>query len=950
MEGKGMESGLSRSSEMEDGDGSSERSSGWIFQPNYSSRVVQDALEHMATIDLVDLCNEAKVEYCRATRDLRSCGRNVEFVLNSCGHASLCAECSQRCDVCPICRVPISKSGNRVRLRLYYECIEAGLISKRCDDRFRARDDDEKQLDADIQRLYSLFDVALKNNLVSLICHYVTDVCLDESAVSSDPVIAFLLDEVVVKDWCKRTFKSIISEIRAIYSLTVEEMNARLGSLLQVSAQLSGILNVLEILESSFKGAVSAKLEDLHHLQESILKSNQHMEIMMWCIRHQFLEKVKPRFTNYSSWRAHMSDRKSAATRRAMSSAIESSIQEGSLFIEDALLNLESEVYPFDLEEELGVPSLQKDDTSTIFRSRIDGFAGSYPFENLRIASDLLFLHGSSDLVVAKRATFLYYLFDRHWSMPNEHWRHIVDDFAATFGLGRHSLLESLTFYLLDDHSDEALKEACRLLPEVAGPSTHPKVAQVLLERQNPDAALMVLRWSGRDGGPELVSLTEAVIAVRVRVLSGLLTEAFLYQRMICSKVKENNSKHELHVDAMNDLNIEKGNWVEWLETLVTELCCLCLWSNFVDQIIDLPWNSDEEKYLHKCLLEYGMDDPTSTVGSLLVTFYLKRYRYVEAYQVDQILKNSEEDFISKNKVNEERMKSIRIKRTGLIDKCLELLPEIQRQQVKSGKILGTSPSENIEMETNSDTIKVPEAPSDSILFRPFSNFDNSDSSNKSTMPSSVLTPNPNFSTTKFSEHIHGPLSVRQEHLFANAGSVMKPQMSNSRNIQFDDTRTAVARRFSLSNTPLTRKGEKPLARPVMNGFFQDGQNEVKQNGFIFDELDNVSTTLSKTITSSSVILKNKFLGTPDRDSDSILSSKNVISIKLDKGLGSSLDEAMDISSSNGGQASPEDVNPNATGGLRWRTGESSEEEEVRNPLRTPLISRARRSRRFARV
>jgi E3 ubiquitin-protein ligase HOS1 len=34
----------------------------------------------------------------------------------------------------------------------------------------------------------------------------VTDVCMDESAVSSDPVIAFLLDEVVVKDWCKRTF------------------------------------------------------------------------------------------------------------------------------------------------------------------------------------------------------------------------------------------------------------------------------------------------------------------------------------------------------------------------------------------------------------------------------------------------------------------------------------------------------------------------------------------------------------------------------------------------------------------------------------------------------------------------------------------------------------------------------------------------------------------------
>lgn len=44
----------------------------------------------------------------------------------------------------------------------------------------------------------------------------VTDVCMDESAVSSDPVTAFLLDEVVVKDWCKRTFSNIVAELRGI--------------------------------------------------------------------------------------------------------------------------------------------------------------------------------------------------------------------------------------------------------------------------------------------------------------------------------------------------------------------------------------------------------------------------------------------------------------------------------------------------------------------------------------------------------------------------------------------------------------------------------------------------------------------------------------------------------------------------------------------------------------
>lgn len=39
---------------------------------------------------------------------------------------------------------------------------------------------------------------------------------MDEAAVSSDPVIAFLLDEVVVKDWVKRTFRSILAGLQEI--------------------------------------------------------------------------------------------------------------------------------------------------------------------------------------------------------------------------------------------------------------------------------------------------------------------------------------------------------------------------------------------------------------------------------------------------------------------------------------------------------------------------------------------------------------------------------------------------------------------------------------------------------------------------------------------------------------------------------------------------------------
>jgi E3 ubiquitin-protein ligase HOS1 len=52
-------------------------------------------------------------------------------------------------------------------------------------------------------------------------------------------------------------------------------MNTKLSLLLKCSVQLAGICNVLEVLESSFKGTLSAQLRDLHHLQESILKTKQ---------------------------------------------------------------------------------------------------------------------------------------------------------------------------------------------------------------------------------------------------------------------------------------------------------------------------------------------------------------------------------------------------------------------------------------------------------------------------------------------------------------------------------------------------------------------------------------------------------------------------------------------------------------------------------------------------
>lgn len=143
----------------------------------------------------------------------------------------------------------------------------------------------------------------------------------------------------------------------------------------------------------------------------------QHLEIMMWCVKHRFLADVTSRYVNFTSWHSSVRQRKSVATKRAWFDAVnysaESTVQEGSLFVEDALANLEIEQeFEQGRGEELELASLHKDDGGlSSFKFRIEGLSNCYPFENLRAAVDILFLHGSSDLVVAKQAivSFLHF-------------------------------------------------------------------------------------------------------------------------------------------------------------------------------------------------------------------------------------------------------------------------------------------------------------------------------------------------------------------------------------------------------------------------------------------------------------------------------------------------------------------------------------------------------------
>lgn len=135
---------------------------------------------------------------------------------------------------------------------------------------------------------------------------------------------------------------------------------------------------------------------------------------MAWCIRHQFLENVRYRFSDFASWSSSVRERKSAAIYRAwpdsVSCVLGSSEQStSSLFIEDALSNLETDQgYDHKDEGELAISSLLTSGGNSIFLSKLQGLAGCYPFESVRAAVDVLFLQGNSNLVVAKQAIVSY--------------------------------------------------------------------------------------------------------------------------------------------------------------------------------------------------------------------------------------------------------------------------------------------------------------------------------------------------------------------------------------------------------------------------------------------------------------------------------------------------------------------------------------------------------------
>ncbi|KAK3257985.1 hypothetical protein CYMTET_32948, partial [Cymbomonas tetramitiformis] len=86
----------------------------------------------------------------------------------------------------------------------------------------------------DLERLQSIFTVALENNLASVIIQFVDEVVRDEMAVSSDIIEANMLDGDQVLFWVQTTYDSLLTKCARAHRQVLDDASVKLGGLTMV--------------------------------------------------------------------------------------------------------------------------------------------------------------------------------------------------------------------------------------------------------------------------------------------------------------------------------------------------------------------------------------------------------------------------------------------------------------------------------------------------------------------------------------------------------------------------------------------------------------------------------------------------------------------------------------------------------------------------------------------
>uniref|UniRef100_A0A5B6Z9U7 Uncharacterized protein n=1 Tax=Davidia involucrata TaxID=16924 RepID=A0A5B6Z9U7_DAVIN len=300
--------------------------------------------------------------------------------------------------------------------------------------------------------------------------------------------------------------------------------------------------------------------------------------------------------------------------------------------------------------------------------------------------------------------------------------------------------------------------------------------------------------------------------------------------------------------------------------------------------------------------------------------------------------------------------------RAGLVDKSTELLPEVQQQQVKTGKLseIVVSPALEVDISAKSDLPKVKEPNSASLLVP--SSIDSSlilrmDKPIPSLKPLVHETPS---KLGGFANNYHfelgnyGSPSISHGSSFTGVERGLKPPNGISKNFKFVDTTTPGIHRVSSMTATALKEFNRISSRLPQHGSFLDHQSdkvssEKEQNGSIF-RFQNTRPSSFRVPAEPSGSLG--LFKDSAQDLYLNMSAKRVPSDGPWKVVPS--DDVMDISLSQGEKDSP-DEDVNANGRSRWRSDDTSEDEGQQSPDRFTGIAsdtapmRGIRRSRFAR-
>jgi hypothetical protein len=81
--------------------------------------------------------------------------------------------------------------------------------------------------------------------------------------------------------------------------------------------------------------------------------------------------------------------------------------------------------------------------------------------------------------------------------------------------------------------------------------------------------------------------------------------------------------KEQCSADMIHAEDAFKSSWIYHAEVMMAEFCTVCIEKNLIDKMIDLPWDSEEDKHLHKFLFNSAREVRMKPNDSLLVVYYL---------------------------------------------------------------------------------------------------------------------------------------------------------------------------------------------------------------------------------------------------------------------------------------------------------------------------------------